>query len=74
VLETGQSLGVPTTLVTNGVFLHNAVDLLNTLPPTKIAISLDSDSAAIHDRIRGVAGAWTACWHRAGGGGLGTAY
>jgi len=60
VLETGRSLGVPTTLVTNGVFLHEAVDLLNSLAPAKIAISLDSDSAAIHDRVRGVAGAWTA--------------
>jgi MoaA/NifB/PqqE/SkfB family radical SAM enzyme len=60
VLETGQSLGVPTTLVTNGVFLRETVDLLNTLAPAKIAISLDSDSAAIHDRLRGVEGAWTA--------------
>jgi pyruvate-formate lyase-activating enzyme len=60
VLATGRSLGVPTTLVTNGVFLHHAVDLLNMLEPTKIAVSLDSDSAAIHDRVRGVAGAWTA--------------
>jgi pyruvate-formate lyase-activating enzyme len=60
VLETGQGLGVPTTLVTNGVFLHDAVDLLYTLAPNKIAISMDSDSAAIHDRVRGVAGAWTA--------------
>ena len=60
VLETGQNLGVPTTLVTNGVFLREAVDLLGTWAPTKIAISLDSDSAAIHDRVRGVAGAWTA--------------
>src|SRR6516225_10103900 len=60
ILEAGQSLGVPTTLVTNGVFLREAVDLLTTLAPAKIAISLDSDSAAIHDRVRGVAGAWTA--------------
>jgi MoaA/NifB/PqqE/SkfB family radical SAM enzyme len=60
VLEAGQSLGVPTTLVTNGVLLREAVDLLATLMPSKIAISLDSDSADIHDRVRGVAGAWTA--------------
>jgi pyruvate-formate lyase-activating enzyme len=60
VLEIGRSLGVPTTLITNGVLLHDAIELLNRLPPTKIAISLDSDSAAIHDRVRGVAGAWTA--------------
>ena len=60
VLETGRSLGVPTTLVTNGVLLHETVELLNTLAPSKIAISLDSHSAALHDRVRGVAGAWTA--------------
>jgi hypothetical protein len=30
------------------------------LSPTKIAISLDAASADIHDRIRGVAGAWAA--------------
>jgi MoaA/NifB/PqqE/SkfB family radical SAM enzyme len=47
-------------MVTNGVKLVDAVDLLKTLSPNKIAISLDAASADIHDRIRGVVGAWTA--------------
>jgi MoaA/NifB/PqqE/SkfB family radical SAM enzyme len=60
VLETGQRLGLPTTLVTNGVLLHDALDLLKALPPAKIAISLDSGRADTHDRVRGVAGTWAA--------------
>jgi len=60
ILATGRFLGLPTTLVTNGVKLADAVNLLKTLSPTKIAISLDAASAEIHDRIRGVAGAWAA--------------
>jgi MoaA/NifB/PqqE/SkfB family radical SAM enzyme len=60
ILGTGQFLNLPTTLVTNGVGLVDSVDLLRTLSPTKIAISLDATKADIHDRIRGVAGAWSA--------------
>jgi MoaA/NifB/PqqE/SkfB family radical SAM enzyme len=60
ILATGRFLGLPTSLVTNGVNLVGAVDLLRTLSPNKIAISLDAASAEIHDRIRGVAGAWAA--------------
>ncbi len=60
ILATGRFLGFPTSLVTNGTKLANAVDLLATLAPSKIAVSLDAASADIHDRIRGVAGAWTA--------------
>jgi MoaA/NifB/PqqE/SkfB family radical SAM enzyme len=60
ILATGRFLGRPTTLVTNGVNLADSLDLLTTLSPNKIAISLDAASAAVHDRIRGVAGAWTA--------------
>jgi hypothetical protein len=51
-------LGLPTTFVTNGVKLADAVDLLKTLSPNKIAVSLDAASAEIHDHIRGVTGAW----------------
>jgi pyruvate-formate lyase-activating enzyme len=58
ILATGRLMGVPTTLVTNGTALIDAVDLLKTLSPTKIAVSLDAASADVHDRIRGVAGAW----------------
>jgi pyruvate-formate lyase-activating enzyme len=60
ILATGRFLNLPTTLVTNGVGLMNAVDLLKTLSPSKIAISLDSSSAEIHDSLRGVGGAWDA--------------
>jgi hypothetical protein len=51
---------VPTSLVTNGVRLGDAVDLLKTLAPNKIAVSLDAASPEAHDRIRGVKGAWEA--------------
>src|SRR5499427_8110456 len=60
ILATGRFLCLPTSMVTNGVKLPNAVDLLKTLSPNKIAISLDAASAEIHDRIRGVVGAWAA--------------
>jgi MoaA/NifB/PqqE/SkfB family radical SAM enzyme len=60
ILATGRFLGLPTTFVTNGVKLVDAIDLLTTLSPNKIAISLDAASAEIHDRIRGVAGACAA--------------
>jgi MoaA/NifB/PqqE/SkfB family radical SAM enzyme len=59
ILGTGRFLGIPTSLVTNGTKLADAVDLLTTLAPSKIAVSLDG-SADIHDRIRGVAGVWAA--------------
>jgi pyruvate-formate lyase-activating enzyme len=58
ILAIGRFLGLPTTFVTNGVRLLDAIDLLRTLSPTKIAISLDAASADIHDRIRGITGAW----------------
>jgi MoaA/NifB/PqqE/SkfB family radical SAM enzyme len=60
ILATGRLLDLPTSLVTNGVFLADAVDLMRALAPTKIAISLDAASGDIHDRIRGVTGAWSA--------------
>jgi MoaA/NifB/PqqE/SkfB family radical SAM enzyme len=60
ILATGRFLGLPTSMVTNGVKLGNAVDLLKTLSPDKIAISLDAAAAETHDRIRGVAGTWAA--------------
>jgi molybdenum cofactor biosynthesis enzyme MoaA len=59
-LATGRLLKKPTTLVTNGIGLIDAVDLLRTLKPTKIAISLDAPAAEIHDRVCGIAGAWAA--------------
>jgi MoaA/NifB/PqqE/SkfB family radical SAM enzyme len=58
ILATG--LGLPASLVTNGTKLVDAVDLLTTVSPNKIAVSLDAASAEVHDRIRGVDGAWAA--------------
>jgi pyruvate-formate lyase-activating enzyme len=60
ILAAGRFLGVPTSLVTNGVGLLDAVDLLKTLSPKKIGVSIDAASAEVHDRIRGVKGAWQA--------------
>jgi pyruvate-formate lyase-activating enzyme len=60
VLATGRLLGLQTAMVTNGVLLADAVDLLKVLAPSKIAISLDATSDSIHDRIRGATGAWAA--------------
>jgi len=60
ILAAGKNSGVPTTLVTNGVFLLDAVDLLADLAPSKIAVSLDAASADVHDRVRGATGAWAA--------------
>jgi len=60
VMATGRLLGIPTTLVTNGVRLADALDLMAVLAPSKIAISLDAASADVHDRIRGLNGAWRA--------------
>jgi pyruvate-formate lyase-activating enzyme len=60
ILATGRLLGLPTTMVTNGTKLADAIDLLTTLSPNKVAVSLDAALAEIHDRIRGVTGAWAA--------------
>jgi pyruvate-formate lyase-activating enzyme len=60
ILATGRLLKKPTTLVTNGIGLVDAVDLFRTLKPTEIAISLDAAAAEIHDRVRGITGAWAA--------------
>ena len=60
ILAAGRFLGVPTSVVTNGIGLFDAVDLLKTLSPNKIGISIDAPSPEVHDRIRGVKGAWQA--------------
>jgi MoaA/NifB/PqqE/SkfB family radical SAM enzyme len=60
ILAAGRFLGIPASLVTNGVWLGQSVDLLKTLAPAKIAVSLDAASPEVHDRIRGVTGAWEA--------------
>src|SRR5712671_4288719 len=41
ILATSRFLGIPASFVTNGTKLAGAVDLLTTLAPSKIAVSLD---------------------------------
>jgi pyruvate-formate lyase-activating enzyme len=60
ILAAGRFRGLRTSLVTNGVTLADATDLLATLSPNKIAISIDAADAAVHDRLRGLPGAWAA--------------
>ncbi len=60
ILAAGRFLRLPTGLVTNGVTLADATDLLATLSPDKIAISIDAADAAVHDHLRGSVGAWAA--------------
>ena len=58
ILATGAALGVPVNFVTNGTCLDESSNWLAAFVPANIAISLDSASAAAHDRFRGMAGAW----------------
>ena len=58
ILAAGQRLGVPTSLVTNGTHLRQSVPTLSKLRPAHVAVSLDSASAASHDRMRGREGAF----------------
>ena len=58
ILATGQRLGIPTSLVTNGTDLRQHVPALSKLRPARIAVSLDSAEAAVHDRARGKVGAF----------------
>lgn len=58
VLATGQRRGIPTSLVTNGTHLRQHVPALSKLRPSRIAVSLDSAEAAVHDKTRGKVGAF----------------
>ncbi len=60
VLSAGMMLGIPASLVTNGVRLREETQRLALLEPAKIGVSLDAASAGEHDRIRGISGAWEA--------------
>ena len=57
ILEAGQRLDVPTSLVTNGTNLDRWVDDLAGLRPSKITVSIDAADPATHDRSRGKVGA-----------------
>lgn len=58
ILAAGQRLGIPTSLVTNGTHLRQHVPALSKLRPARIAVSLDSADAAVHDKTRGKEGAF----------------
>lgn len=58
ILAYGQRLGISTSLVTNGTHLRQHVPALSKLRPARIAVSLDSADAAVHDKARGKAGAF----------------
>lgn len=58
ILRTGRELAIPCSLVTNGVYLCNALPLLAKLRPNRIGVSLDAAAPERHDRLRGVVGAW----------------
>lgn len=58
ILETGQRLGIPASLVTNGTHLRQHVPALSKLRPARIAVSLDSADATVHDKARGKVGAF----------------
>lgn len=60
VLAAGHRLGLPTAMVTNGVYLREATEWLASVAPMKIGVSLDAASSEAHDKIRGVPGAWHA--------------
>ncbi len=58
ILAAGQRFGIPTSLVTNGTHLRQHVPALSKLRPARIAVSLDSAEAAVHDKARGKVGAF----------------
>jgi sulfatase maturation enzyme AslB (radical SAM superfamily) len=58
ILAAGQRLGIATSLVTNGTHLRQHVPALSKLRPARIAVSLDSAEAAVHDKARGKVGAF----------------
>jgi MoaA/NifB/PqqE/SkfB family radical SAM enzyme len=57
-LSAARLLGLPATLVTNGILLGQEAERLKVLKPAKIGVSLDAASPEDHDRVRGVKGAW----------------
>lgn len=58
ILLVGQELNVPTSLVTNGTFLSDRLFDLQKLSPDRIAVSIDSHVAELHDKKRGKKGAF----------------
>ena len=60
ILESAIRVSRPATLVTNGVYLHDAAPWLAEMRLAKAGVSIDSPDAGIHDRFRGARGTWDA--------------
>lgn len=60
ILSRARDLGVPSSLVTNGVLLAERAQELADLNPTGVTVSIDAAAPEDHDRIRGRDGAFAA--------------
>lgn len=58
ILAHAQRSGIPTSIVTNGIYLKSYASALGALDVQKITVSLDSFIAESHDKKRGVDGAF----------------
>lgn len=58
ILKEARALGIPRSLVTNGIMLEKRAQELASFDPTGITVSLDSANPARHDRLRGKLGAF----------------
>jgi pyruvate-formate lyase-activating enzyme len=58
ILATGRDVGAETGLVTNGLYLADSIEILKRFGCGGVTVSIDADSAAQHDRLRGRPGAW----------------
>lgn len=59
-----RELGMELSVITNGLCGdENTADALALLKPRAVAISLDAGTPALHDKIRGHAGAYAAAWN-----------
>lgn len=57
ILKTAKRLGVPRSLVTNGIRLERRAKDLVQCDPSGVTVSIDSACSATHDRLRGKVGA-----------------
>jgi sulfatase maturation enzyme AslB (radical SAM superfamily) len=60
ILRSVGALGLPSSLVTNGIELRAALPLLRQHRPDRVGVSLDAATARRHDKLRGKQGAWQA--------------
>lgn len=58
ILKAAQKWGITSSLITNGTHLAERVPELEKLNVYRIFVSLDADTAEVHDRQRGVTGAY----------------